>query len=335
MTSQTSKNTPLLDWDKPGIQAQWHAFDFASTRPLSDIEQNYCRHYGLNFSDHISGVQHRFGYVDVDGYQLATHYYLPAIGTPRGTVLALHGYFDHSALSSHLIEFCLQRGYTVLVYDLPGHGLSTGGQGEIDDFLEYVRVLAHYVALIGQTLPGPLHLTGSSTGGAIIMEYLAEHQISTANSPFASIVLLAPLVRPAKWAKVWLMYHTMRFFVDGVERSFVESSHDQQFVDFVEHNDPLQSRRVATSWIGALVRWVGRFKRVRLALSPVIIQGGEDDTIDWRYNLKMIERNFSAPTVHFIPEARHQLVNESLEIRQQVFAYLARYLPSSSHEQDG
>jgi len=334
MTSQTSENTLLLDWDKPGIQAQWHAFDFASTRPLSGIEQNYCRHYGLDFSDHIDGVQHRFGYVDVDGYKLATHYYLPATDTPRGTVLALHGYFDHSALLSHLIEFCLQRGYTVLVYDLPGHGLSTGGKGEIDDFLEYVRALTHYLTLLKQTLAGPLHLVGSSTGGAIIMEYLAEHKISTANSPFTSILLLAPLVRPVKWAKLLLMYYTMRFFVDGVERSFVASSHDKEFVHFVEHNDPLQNRRVATSWIGALVRWVGRFKRVRLDLSLVIIQGGEDETIDWQYNLKMIQRNFDNPDVHFIPEARHQLANESQEIRQQVFAYLARHLSASDDELD-
>jgi len=326
LESMTANNKveKQYDWSRAAIQEQWSAFDFNVQVPLSDVEARYCRHYRLVFSDQLDEVQHRFGYTEVDGYRLATHYYQPT-DKPRGTMLALHGYFDHSGLYRHLIEYCLQRNYAVLTYDLPGHGLSTGGEGEIDDFLEYVQVMAHYVTL-AQQLSGPLHLAGSSTGGAIIMEYLAEHNLTEENNPFASILLLAPLVRPVKWAKLLLMYHTMRFFVRSVERSFVDSSHDLDFVNFVEYDDPLQNRRVASSWIGALIRWVGRFKRARIALSPVVIQGGEDETIDWQYNLKMIQQNFKAPEVHFIPEARHQLVNESMGIRQQVFAYLDRYL---------
>lgn len=315
------------DWDREAIQAQWHAFDFDCETPLSDIEANYCRHYRLDFANQLTGSQHRFGYVDIDGYQLATHYYLPA-EKARGTVLALHGYFDHSGLNRNLIEFCLQRQYAVLTFDLPGHGLSTGGKGEIDDFLEYVQVLAHYVRLCKfNGIQQPLYLTGISTGGAIIMEYLAEHQFTAETNPFASIVLLAPLVRPVQWHSILVKYQFMRLFVSSVERSFVESSHDRQFLHFLEHSDPLQNRRVAASWIGALIRWVKRFKRARIALSPAVIQGGEDETIDWRYNLKMIRRNFVEPSVHFIPEARHHLVNESEEIRRKVFEFMALYLP--------
>ena len=101
------KTGPAYNWDRATIQAQWHTFDFHAEQALSEVEANYCRHYRLNFSDQIMGVKHRFGYVDIDGYQLATHYYLPA-EKPRGTVLALHGYFDHSGLNRNLIEFCLQ-----------------------------------------------------------------------------------------------------------------------------------------------------------------------------------------------------------------------------------
>ena len=334
MKKTNQQQSMSFDWDKDALQAQWHVFDFTSTQPLSDIEARYCQHYRLNFGDHLGGVQHRFGYVEVDGYQLATHHYLPAMDKPRGTVLALHGYFDHCGLYSHLIEFCLQRKYAVLVYDLPGHGLSTGGKGEIDDFLEYVRVLTHYVELLEQHLPAPFCLVGSSTGGAIIMEYLAKHNMTSASNPFASILLLAPLVRPANWTSVQLKYKLMRFFVSSVERTFVNSSHDEQFLHFVQYNDPLQNRRVATSWIGALVNWVRRFKKARIEVSPVVIQGGEDETIDWRYNLKMIRRNFKDPRVHFIPEGRHQLANETPEIRRKVFDFMALYLPETPSSGD-
>lgn len=330
MTTEELKSRNY-SWSRAAIQDQWRAFGFDDESQLSTVEKDYLCHYRLDFNRQFPAMQHRFGYREVCGYRLATHHYCPG-DKPRGTLLSLHGYFDHSGLYRHLIEYCLQQNLALLTYDLPGHGLSTGGEGEIDDFGDYVKVLAHYVEL-AQQLDGPLHLAGSSTGGAIIMEYLADQKISAANSPFATILLLAPLVRPIKWAKLLLMYHSMRYFVRSVERTFVESSHDQAFVKFVEYDDPLQNRRVAASWIGALIRWVGRFRRVRLELSPVVIQGGEDDTIDWRYNLKVIKRNFKAPEIHFIPEARHQLVNESEQIRAQVFACIDRYLGDAKQAQ--
>ena len=327
MDTTNEQQTEPFEWDKDRLQAQWHAFDFAETEPLSDIEAAYCRYYQLDFSVRMPDVRHRFGYVDVDGYQLATHYYSPPGKPPRATVLILHGYFDHSGLYKHLIEFCLQRQYAVLIYDLPGHGLSTGKTGEIGDFQEYVRVLGHFVGLHKQVVDVPCHVVGISTGGAIIMEYLAAHNINTSSSPFASTLLLAPLVRPVEWSKLRLMHLLLRPFVKSVARTFVSSSHDADFVHFVEHADPLQNRRVAVNWVGALIQWVKRFKSVQLDLSPVVIQGGEDETIDWRFNLKTIKRAFNCPSIHFIPEARHQLVNESVDIRRQVFEFLELYLP--------
>jgi len=322
-----------FDWSKESIQAQWQAFEFSCAQTLSPIEACYCRYYQLDFAERLPNVQHRFGYVEVDGYQLATHYYCPPAKPPRATVLILHGYFDHSGLYKHLIDFCLQREYAVLIYDLPGHGLSSGKTGEIGDFQEYVQVLAHFVGLHKQHVDVPCHVLGISTGCAIIMEYLAAHKFNESTTPFASTLLLAPLVRPVEWVKLRLMYALLRPFVKSVARSFISSSHDANFVHFVEHSDPLQNRRVAVNWVGALIQWVKRFRAVRLELSPVIIQGGEDETIDWRFNLTTIQRVFKNPPIHFIPEAKHQLANESSKIRGQVFGFLAPYLPSLQAQQ--
>lgn len=327
MKNSDEQQTVLFDWDKDRIQAQWQRFDFSCAQTLTPIEAAYCRYYQLDFGERMPDVQHRFGYVEVDGYKLATHYYCPPGKTPRATVLILHGYFDHSGLYKHLIEFCLQREYAVLIYDLPGHGLSTGKTGEIGDFQEYVRVLGCFVDLHKQNIDVPCHVIGISTGCAVIMEYLVTHNMNESTSPFASTLLLAPLVRPVEWLKLRVMYALLRPFVSSIERSFVSSSHDPEFVRFVEHADPLQNRRVAVNWVGALIEWVKRFKSAQLDMSPVIIQGGEDETIDWQFNLVAIKRAFNEPIVHFIPEARHQLVNESLEIRHQVFEFLGLYLP--------
>jgi alpha-beta hydrolase superfamily lysophospholipase len=54
-------------------------------------------------------------------------------------------------------------------------------------------------------------------------------------------------------------------------------------------------------------------------LSPLVIQGHADRTVDRKYNIKVVERLFQ-PRVVYLPEARHHLVNESLELRARMFA---------------
>ena len=94
MEHANQQQSEKFAWDKDRLQAQWHAFDFADTEPLSRIEAAYCRYYQLDFSVRMPGARHRFGYVEVDGYQLATHYYSPPGKPHRATVLILHGYFS-------------------------------------------------------------------------------------------------------------------------------------------------------------------------------------------------------------------------------------------------
>lgn len=49
-------------------------------------------------------------------------------GTPRGTVLMLHGWTGEAMAMSGLIEMMLERGFRVLAPDLPAHGGSSGRQ---------------------------------------------------------------------------------------------------------------------------------------------------------------------------------------------------------------
>jgi len=57
-----------------------------------------------------------------------------------------------------------------------------------------------------------------------------------------------------------------------------------------------------------------------------VIQGDMDETVDWRYNLKMIQEKFQDPHIHMLPGARHQLVNEDEGFRRKIFAIIDQYL---------
>ncbi|MCQ4051808.1 alpha/beta hydrolase, partial [Klebsiella pneumoniae] len=58
----------------------------------------------------------------------------------------------------------------------------------------------------------------------------------------------------------------------------------------------------------------------------LIIQGEADMTVDWQYNLPILQRKFPSAEVLRLPEARHHLVNEREELRQAYFDFLRERL---------
>ncbi len=75
------------------------------------------------------------GFVDTERYRLWAQVWTPE--QPRGTAFVVHGYFDHLGLYRHLLERLLDQGWRVVLWDLPGHGLSSGARATIDDFEDY------------------------------------------------------------------------------------------------------------------------------------------------------------------------------------------------------
>ncbi|MBA4288161.1 MAG: alpha/beta hydrolase [Pseudomonas sp.] len=292
----------------------------AAAAPLSAVEQHYRQFYG--FSDGLA--QHsRVGQLQVGGYQIALQAWWPE--QPRATLVLLHGYYDHSGLYRHVIEWALGMGFAVLSFDLPGHGLSSGVRASIGDFAEYQTVLQGVLAeAAALQLPQPWHLCGQSTGGAILIDYLLT---GAPSADIGETILLAPLVRPRAWAWSQLSYRVMRHFVSEIPRRFSVNSSDADFIDFVHNHDPLQPRSLPTAWVGALSQWVPRIEAApRSVRSPLIIQGEADMTVAWRHNLEVLQDKFAAPQILRLPEARHHLANELPALRQRYFDFLSERL---------
>lgn len=284
----------------------------------------YARFYGINFAETMADVKHGIGHFRAARHDIATHIWRPR--NPAGTVLVCHGYFDHVGLYKHIIGYLLELGYAVVAYDLPGHGLSSGTPVTINTFRSYRSILTRCLREMKNRLPQPWYLVAQSTGGAIAMDVLLYSRGKA--SPFEKVVLLAPLVRPARWWYVRLLHTLVSPFSRYVKRVFSANSGDPEFLDFVEFRDPLQYRRISSRWVGAMRRWVNRFRRAHpVKISPVIIQGDQDETVDWRHNLKVIEKKFSSPEVHILKGARHHLANESENYRDQIRRVIRNHLP--------
>lgn len=277
----------------------------------------YRAFYGLDLDGRHPGLVHRVGTFDAAGFHLVANVFVPP--RARGTALLLHGYYDHAGVFAHLIGYGLDRGLAVAVFDLPGHGLSSGEPASITTFAEYQAAFAAFLAEVAP-LPRPWHLLAQSTGAAVAMEYLLANRVRAADSPFANVVLLAPLVRPHGWPWLRLAYHAARPFVR--ERPRVFRGDDAEFVRFLRDVDVLQARTLPVAWVTAMVQWMHAFERHPPSdLSPLVIQGDRDTTVDWRHNLGVVRRKFAA-RVHLLPGASHHLVNQPPALRERLFALI-------------
>lgn len=294
----------------------------STNQPSSAQALAYQVHYGLDLPGCKVPVQSRLGCFEVGGYQVVAQAWWPE--NPVGSLLLMHGFYDHMGLYRHVINWALEMGFAVLSCDLPGHGLSSGTRASIDDFAEYQVVLDGLLAEAGTLgLPQPWHLCGQSTGGAIVIDHL----LNRANSPAkGQAILLAPLVRPRAWGLSKLSYWLVRPFVKGIPRTFSQNSGDGEFLAFLAA-DELQPRSLPTAWVGALAKWIKRIEAAApVAHSPLIVQGDADMTVDWRHNLGVLDSKFEHPQRLMLPTARHHLANESVHLRDEYFRFLRERL---------
>lgn len=298
----------------------------ASLRPLvpneatvfTADEERYLRFYGIHYSEGIADLRHSLGVVETPTHSISVHHWRPLDAT--GTAVVLHGYYDHVGLYGHLIRYLLGRGLAVVSFDLPGHGLSSGAVASIETFDHYVSAFDACLDVLGSHLDQPWDLFGQSMGGAIAMEWLLGRGLTISNSPFKHVVLLAPLVRPASWQLVRLYYYLARRFVKERPRTFAANAENPEFIAFLRDEDVLQARTLPVQWVTAMIGWMKRFETYPgTDIAPLVVQGQSDRTVDWKYNMRILERLFE-PDVLYIPEARHHLVNESAPIRAQMFA---------------
>lgn len=286
-------------------------------KDMPEPVNTYNRYYGLDLESKYMGLQHVVGSLLIEPFNISVHLFnLPK---SKGTVLIVHGYYDHAGLYSSIIEHCLAQGYSVCIYDLPGHGLSTGELASIQSFRQYDLVFNGVLEWIQTHLSSPVSVIGQSTGGAVIINYLLSRNLHRSNTPFASIHLLAPLVRPVDWRLSKLFYYLARPFVKQLKREFAQNSNDAEFLAFLSKQDPLQPLFLKTQWVGALKKWI----RFIEACPPVdldinIVQGTNDGTVDYRHNMLVLEKKFTGFNVTFIEKGRHHLANEDATKLQQV-----------------
>jgi len=302
--------------------------------------ESYLEFYGLK----MSAARHEFVPFKSNDFELAGHIFIPLetgclqrpspLGASltgfrpqnyKATVFILHGYLGHCGLLSKLIKYLVESGFAVAVFDLPGHGLSSGERTAIDDFTQYSQSLNDFMGIIKPRLHGPYHIIGHSTGAAVVVDYL----LGGGDDCFDKVILTAPLERSDWWLLSKIGFSISRRFSRFLPRVFRRVSSDRDFLRFVKYKDPLQAKKISLKWVGAMFKWDEKIAGAKNSQRPMlVIQGTKDNIISWKYNLKFIQSKFSNTQIKLVEKGGHELFNESEEIRTMVFSQIKDYLKS-------
>ncbi len=292
----------------------------ADPQSYPEDTEAYFAHYGLDFGPE---VQHFFGSFPSGRYILAAHLYQPT--QYEATVVLFHGYLNHSGQLRHLIGRLLKESYAAAVFDLPGHGLSTGQPARIGNFAEYGQAMEDFLKVVRSRLHGPYHAVGFSTGAAILTDSLLGGQ----EEAFERVILAAPLIRWTAYRQSRQTYKVYRRFTDRIARFQTPNSSDREYLIFNKTQDYLHARYLSLDWVKALFDWNEEIKSRPLCTKDLLIlQGDKDSTVDWTYNLHFLGKKFPNSKIRMFSGARHELFNEAPQYRQQAMETVLQYLKS-------
>jgi alpha-beta hydrolase superfamily lysophospholipase len=316
---------PFTNQTIQAIRQELLPIDLTGSYRPSPAVQTYFRYYDLD----VPACRHFFGYLTSSGKKIATHVFQPQF-TPaeenlstKGTVMLAHGYLDHAGAFTKLIKELLAAGYTLISVDLPGHGLSEGNRGSIDDFAEYGELIACLYTFSKTYLPGPYHIIGYSTGCSAIMEYLLSRQ----TAPFASCIFIAPLIHCQSWGLIQFAVKALGDWLSGLPCIYSNSANNKAYVKFVSKYDPLEVKKAMALWARALFRWNEKLINYQPGSQAIVVlQGTADKAVDYKYNLPVIERLFPCHKIHLLQGAGHTLCCETLSVRTAAFQLILQTL---------
>ncbi|MCC5886344.1 MAG: alpha/beta fold hydrolase [Gammaproteobacteria bacterium] len=149
-----------------------------------------CRSMAVPVGDPVgSGELSAQAFVTADGSELTLHRWAPA-DSPKGVILALHGFNDHGAAFAAISDSLNDAGYLLYAYDQRGFGQSEhAGRWAGHEVMAADARLA--LKLLRERHPElPLYLLGKSMGGAVAVLAMAD----AAAPPVDGTLLVSPAV---------------------------------------------------------------------------------------------------------------------------------------------
>ena len=246
---------------------------------------------------------------------------------PKGVICLVHGLGEHSGRYTHWATLLNQADYSLLAYDLRGHGKSGGQRGHVSSFDDYLKDTDLLLNEAEERFPGvPQFLYGHSLGGLIVNYYVLQRKphldgvIVTALSNKTSLqeqkgkVMLSKVlgaIVPKMSISTGLIPATISRDPDVVNRYI---------------NDPMVHHMVTVGWGKSALEaidWADQ--HVSEWSLPVLFIHGEKDQLGYADGSREFSSKIKGDcTLKIWPEMSHEVHNEPE--KEIVFEYLRKWL---------
>ncbi|WP_400767869.1 alpha/beta fold hydrolase [Methylosinus sporium] len=289
-----------------------------------------------------------------DGRSLRAASFTPPRGA-IGTVALFQGRAEFIEKYFETINDLLARDLHVVTLDWRGQGgserdLSDPRKGHVDDFALYQRDLDAFITdVLALECPSPWHALAHSMGGAILLD-----RVHSARSPFDRVIVAAPMVDfeglrfpigARAIADTLDMFGLGAMYVPGGGPKSLEelpfegnrlTSDPARFsrnADIVRAAPHLAIGDPTVGWVNAAFRLMKQFaapEYARAVRSPVMaFLCGRDRIVSSRAIERFAQRLPVASLIE-VPGARHELLMERDELREQFWAAFDAFVPGEA-----
>ena len=289
-----------------------------------------------------------------DGVKLRFARWSATRGPRRGTICLFGGRGEFIEKYFEVIADLRRRGFAVATMDWRGQGgserlLRNPRKGYVQDFRQYEKDLVRFMKdIVLPDCPPPFVALGHSMGGSILL-----HNAVKPGSWFERLVLTAPLVAFNK-TKVGYPTAVARTYSEagcllGLSSAFVKggSTEPEELVAFEsnlltsDHERWVRNKSVldvapelgigspTVGWLRAAYRSCARLQKpsfpTRIQVPMLVFAAGNDDIVstpaieDFCVGLKV-------GTHILLPGARHEIMQETDDVRQRFWAAFDAYL---------
>lgn len=246
---------------------------------------------------------------------------------PKGVVCLVHGLGEHSGRYADWAARLNQAGYTLLTYDLRGHGKSEGQRGDVSSYDKYFKDTDMLVKEAQQRYKGiPCFLYGHSLGAIIIWIYVLRYK------PELNGVILSALDYRNSLEEQKLKVLMAKVLGSVVPKMSLSSgldpltiSRDPQIVS-AYINDPLVHNQLTLRFAKCtleIIRWANQHTN-EWSL-PVLVMHGELDQIGYVIGSKEFASKVKGDCTLKIWQGLYHEVHNEPE-KEQVFEFLRGWL---------